>query len=295
MNKRGNKARWFAVVLGILTAINGAGLYADAQTQIEETISRMSREDKAGQMLVVSPAQMTETEDWTTDMDTVIRNVEAYHIGSILLFADDLQKTDSVKALSAALSHRGVVPILIMADPFGSLEEGLTKPSVDKGEDDAGILGSARLMTGENAVWAYSLAEEPSKDLAALGIEVEVRPEAGEKLAVVTHEKVTNPMDDGRPASMSKSMVTMTLKEVFSGAVMTDSLSIAEAAGNYGTDMAVMYALQAGADILTTPANPVNAYYGILSAIDEQLVTEDQIDSSVDKILELKKTLGLMQ
>ena len=56
-----------------------------------------------------------------------------------------------------------------------------------------------------------------------------------------------------------------------------------------------MYALQAGADILTMPENPVNAYYGILSAIDEQLVTEAQIDASVDKVLELKKTLGLLQ
>ena len=76
---------------------------------------------------------------------------------------------------------------------------------------------------------------------------------------------------------------------------MTDSLSMTSAEENYGADMAVMYALQAGADILTTPENPVNAYYGILSAIDEQLVTEAQIDASVDKVLELKKTLGLLQ
>ena len=70
---------------------------------------------------------------------------------------------------------------------------------------------------------------------------------------------------------------------------------MASAEENYGADMAVMYALQAGADILTMPENPVNAYYGILSAIDEQLVTEAQIDASVDKVLELKKTLGLLQ
>ena len=295
MNKRGYKALRLAVILGILITIHAADLSADAKTQIEETIAQMSREEKAGQMLVASPAQMTETEDWTADMDTVIRNVEAYHIGGILLFAEDLQKEEAVKSLTAALADQGNVPVLIMADPSGSRKEGLMKPSLDKKEDDAAILGTGQLMTGENAAWAYSLAEKPSEELAALGVAVEIRPEAGEALAVVTHDKVANPMDDGRPASMSKSMVAMTLKEVFPGAVMTDSLSMASAEENYGADMAVMYALQAGADILTMPENPVNAYYGILSAIDEQLVTEAQIDASVDKVLELKKTLGLLQ
>ena len=295
MNKRGYKTLRLAVIFGILITIHAVDLSADAQTQIEDTIAQMSREEKTGQMLVVSPAQMTETKDWTADMDTVIRNVEAYHIGGILLFAEDLQKVEAVKSLTASLADQGNVPVLIMADPSGNLKEGLTKPSLDKKEDDAAILGTGQLMTGENATWAYSLAEKPSEELAALGVAVEIRPEAGEALAVVTHEKVTNPMDDGRPASMSKSMVTMTLKEVFLGAVMTDSLSMTSAEENYGADMAVMYALQAGADILTTPEHPVNAYYGILSAIDEQLVTEAQIDASVDKVLELKKTLGLLQ
>lgn len=276
-----------------------AGLFQDsagAETgeKSENTgtgVSRMSREERAGQMLLVSPAQLCGEGNWTENIEQVVQNLETYHIGGLLFLAEDLSNRDAVKALTDAVQGIGSIPVLTAADSTGSLADGLAKPQAG----DASVLGTGQLVTGAEAVWAYGLAEAPSEELAELGIVLEIVPGTGTDFAVVTNEKVKNPMDDGRPAAMSKSMITTTLKADFEGVVMTDSLTMPAATEAYGGDMAVMYALQAGADVLTLPSNPVNAYYGILSAIDEQLVTEDQINASVGKLLGIKEKLGMIK
>ena len=277
--------------------------------KMEETIrarvDRMSREEKVGQMLLVSPSQLCDGGDWAANMDTVIQNMKNYYVGGLVFFADDLEDSNAVKILVDRVKEQEEIPVLTVSDAGGSLETGFTKP------DENTNMKIGPLSLGTDGIWCYSTQQTPSEEWQEEGILLDVTPgmspETGAGFAIVTHAKVkysadaemtgleNTAQDDGRPASMARSLVTEFLKEEtgFDGVVMTDSLSMPEATQNYGEDMAVMNALQAGADILTAPSNVLTAYYGIHSAIDEQLVTEEQINESVTRILEAKAKLGL--
>lgn len=273
---------------------------------INAYVSQMTREDKVGQMLLVSPSQLCDGGDWTANMDTVLQNMKNYHVGGLVFFTEDLTDLDAVKTLIDKANEQGSIPVLTVADAGGSLETGFTKP------DESTSMHIGPYAIGTEGIWCYSTQQTPSEEMQNAGILLDVTPgfspETGADFVVVTHAKVNYAsvadvnglelleMDDGRPASMSRILVTEQLKNGesgFEGTVFTDSLSMLEAVQTYGSDMAVMYALQAGADILTAPSNVLNAYYGIHSAIDEQLVTEEQIDGSMIRILELKAKLGL--
>ena len=47
-------------------------------------------------------------------------------------------------------------------------------------------------------------------------------------------------------------------------------------------------AVQAGADVILMPSDLQSAYQGILDAVQEGKITEDRLDESVRRILELK-------
>ena len=277
--------------------------------KMEETIrarvDRMSREEKVGQMLLVSPSQLCDGGDWAANMDTVIQNMKNYYVGGLIFFAEDLKDPNAVKTLIDKVKEQEGIPVLTVVDAGGSLEAGFTKP------DESINRNIGPLSMGTDEIWCYSTQQTPSKEWQERGILLDVTPgmmpETGACFAVVTHAKVkystdseitgmeNTGQDDVRPASMTRRLVTEFLKKEtgFDGVVVTDSLSMPEAMQNYGGDMAVMNALQAGADILTAPSNVLTAYYGIHSAIDEQLVMEEQINESVTRILEAKARLGL--
>lgn len=288
------RKKWIGLCLTVI-CLNLGLLSANASEdsvseQMKSRMAFMTREEKAGQMLMVSPSQLCSDADWTENIDMVLQNVELYHVGSLIFFEEDLSAPDAVVELTAALRERDGIPVLTAADVSGSLENGFTKPN-----DTAQLTVSG--FDQDAGCWAYGLTEGLPDELRDMGISLAVSAGDGTDFAVVTHARIGGSelsSEMNRPASMTKGLISE-LKSGFSGIVLTDSLSMPDAARDCSADMAVMYALQAGADILTAPANLTNAYYGILSAIDEQMVTEEQINASVLKILDTKKRLGLME
>lgn len=287
-----------AVCSGLL--MGSAALAAGDSEKIQALLGVMTKEDKVGQMLMVSPSQLCDG-DWTQNTGQVLQNIDLYHIGNLVFFQEDLENQEAVKTLTDALAARnGLVGVLTAADAAGSLETGFTKPA------EGAELAVGPFDEGTDGIWGYGAVAAPQEDLQALGIIIDMAPgadgryeadsEVSAAFAVVTHAKVDsdNDLDGGRPASMAKSIVKDTLRGAFDGVIVTDSLSMSAATEVYGADMAVQYAFQAGNDILTAPSNPVNAYYGMLSAIDEQLVSGEQVDQSVGRILEAKAALGLI-
>lgn len=298
--KNRNLCVWLTGAMCLALFVGSASLAAEGQEEAGKLLAVMTREDKVGQMLMVSPSQLCDG-DWTQNMQQVLQNVELYHIGNLVFFQEDLKDQEAVKALTDALGEKtGLIGVLTAADASGSLEEGFTKPAADT------VLATGPFEEGADGLWGYGVTSAPGEDLQALGIAVDMAPgispeheadsEKAAAFAVVTHAKVDsdNDMDGGRPASMARSIVKGTLRNVFDEVILTDSLSMAAAAEAYGADMAVQYAFLAGNDILTAPADPVNAYYGMLSAMDEQLVSEEQVNESVLRILEAKSALGLI-
>lgn len=265
---------------------------AGVSSRAEAVLSAMSLEEKVGQMLLVSPSQLADGGDWVSNMDQVLDSIQNYHIGGLIFFAQDLENTEAVRELTELVTRMDTsVGILTAADASGSLSGGLTKATADT----ALAVGPLSLAT-DGAVWCYGTVGAADETLDSLGIMLDLSAGNGTEFAVVTHALAegSETENSSRPASMTRELVTDTLKSTFGGIVMTDSLSMAEAVQTYGGDMAVQYALQAGNDILTAPANVFNAYYGILSAVAEELVTEEQIDASAGKILVEKEKMGLL-
>ena len=66
---------------------------------------------------------------------------------------------------------------------------------------------------------------------------------------------------------------------------ITDSYSAAEAS---------LMAFQAGADVLLMPADLGEAYDALLAAVQDGTISQERLDESVLRILQLKENYGLI-
>jgi len=98
------------------------------------------------------------------------------------------------------------------------------------------------------------------------------------------------------PASLSPAVVTGLLRGEmgYDGVVITDALRMAAVRGDYGTGRACVMALEAGCDMLLLPYNFTNAYNAVMKAVKEGRLTEERIDRSVRRVLQLKYSAGLI-
>ena len=77
----------------------------------------------------------------------------------------------------------------------------------------------------------------------------------------------------------------------YDGVIITDALNMGAVTANYSSAEAAVTALQAGADLLLMPGNFAEAYTGVLEAIACGELTEERIDESLARILEVKMKL----
>ncbi|MDE5539710.1 MAG: beta-N-acetylhexosaminidase [Bacilli bacterium] len=110
------------------------------------------------------------------------------------------------------------------------------------------------------------------------------------EVIMIGHLAVPNITGDSTPASLSKKLITNFLKEElgYSNLVITDALNMKAITNNYSQKQIYELAINAGVDILLIPSNPQNAINSIKSSIKNGTISEQQINSSVKKILTLK-------
>ncbi|MGP3686139.1 glycoside hydrolase family 3 protein [Streptomyces sp. IBSNAI002] len=140
------------------------------------------------------------------------------------------------------------------------------------------------VMRHSRAVWEE--LDEPSFRAAV---------EAGVD-AVMTAHIVFPALDpSGDPATLSRPIVTGILRERlgFRGVVVTDALDMAGVRQKYGDDRVPVLALLAGCDQLLNPPDLGLAHRSVLAAVESGELTEERIDESVLRILELKARRGL--
>ena len=107
---------------------------------------------------------------------------------------------------------------------------------------------------------------------------------------MVGHISLPEVTGDDLPASLSKTIITELLRGEleFDGVVVTDAMNMGAVAEHYSSAEAAVMAVQAGADMILMPADFEAAYNGILQAVQEGQITEERLDRSVERILDLK-------
>ena len=117
--------------------------------------------------------------------------------------------------------------------------------------------------------------------------------EAGANVVLVAHNVIEN-VDNTAPASLSAKMHEILRKDLgFTGVVITDDL-VMDGVREFGTDeqIAVM-AVQAGNDLLCS-TNFEAQIPAVVQAVQNGAISEERIDESVERILEMKVELGVL-
>ena len=114
--------------------------------------------------------------------------------------------------------------------------------------------------------------------------------ENGAEFIMAAHISVPNITNDDTPTSLSKTMITNVLREQmgYDGIVVTDAMNMGAVTEQYTSAQAAVKALQAGADIVLMPENFQEAYQGVLDAVKNGELTEQQINTAVTRIVKVK-------
>lgn len=113
---------------------------------------------------------------------------------------------------------------------------------------------------------------------------------AGADFVMVSHLSLPNVTGDNTPSSLSGKMVTEILRQQlgFQGIIITDAMNVAAITEYYTADEAAVKALQAGVDMIFMPEDYGTAYTGVLEALQNGSLTEEQINESLRRIFRVK-------
>ncbi|MCX5013848.1 glycoside hydrolase family 3 protein [Streptomyces sp. NBC_00555] len=181
----------------------------------------------------------------------------------------------------------GAVAELVAAQVSGYQEAGVAataKHFPGHGDTETDSHVGLPVMRHSRAVWE-ELDEPPFRAAVQAGVD-----------AIMTAHIVFPALDpSGDPATLSRPIVTGILRERlgFRGVVVTDALDMAGVRQKYGDDRVPVLALLAGCDQLLNPPDLGLAYRSVLAAVESGELTEERIDESVLRILELKARRGL--
>lgn len=120
--------------------------------------------------------------------------------------------------------------------------------------------------------------------------------EKGAEFVLVSHMSLKKVTGSDIPATMSSKIMKDILRNElgFSGIIITDSFSMKAVTNYYSPGSAAVNAVLAGADMILMPENLDDAVDSIKGAIASGRISEDRINESVERILNVKAQRGLM-
>ena len=109
-------------------------------------------------------------------------------------------------------------------------------------------------------------------------------------MIMAAHITLPNITSDGLPASLSYEMLTEKLRGElgYDGLIATDSLSMGAIVNTYGSAESAKTAFLAGADLLLMPRDYIDAFDGMVQAVESGEITGQRLEESVLRILQLK-------
>lgn len=114
--------------------------------------------------------------------------------------------------------------------------------------------------------------------------------EWGVKFVMVGHISLPQVTGNDTPASLSSYVIGRLLREElgYDGIVLTDALNMKAVTDQYDSSQAAVKAILAGNDMILMPKDFQSAYQGILEAIENGVISQERLDESLRRILELK-------
>ena len=171
-----------------------------------------------------------------------------------------------------------------------------------KGLQDHGMIATAKHFPGHGDTQTdshSSLAMIPSDSTRLWSLELKpfaTMAEAGVDVVMVAHVHAPDYQPEADdPATLSPFWVTDVLKGRlgFDGAIITDGMGMGGITKNYSDDYAIVKAVQAGCHIIIQNYDMVGSIDAIEKAVLDGEISEQQINSSALKMLELKYKVGL--
>ena len=132
------------------------------------------------------------------------------------------------------------------------------------------------------------------RDVEFLPFEAGIK--AGADFVMVSHVSVSSVTGQDVPASLSSLMVNDILRDElqYENVIITDALNMKGITKFYDPDTAAVLAIQAGNDVILMPDNFEEAFQGVLDAVEDGTLSEEQIDRAVARILTVKIRRGIL-
>lgn len=171
--------------------------------------------------------------------------------------------------------------------------------SLAKGLENTGIIPVYKHFPGhgdtlEDSHTTLPIINKTKEEL----MDMELKPfieaiENDAEIIMVSHLAVPKITGNNTPATLSKEIITDLLKEElgYEGLVITDGLNMKALTNEYTEEEIYINAINAGVDILLMPDFDIETINIIKQAITSAEISEEQIDKSVSKILDLKYDL----
>lgn len=136
--------------------------------------------------------------------------------------------------------------------------------------------------------WEELLACETLPFAAGLG--------AGADMVMAAHIAAPAVTGSDEPASLSRVLLTEKLRGElgYEGVIVTDSLEMNAVSGFYDPQEACVAAILAGADLLLMPSDYEAAFDAVLAAAEDGTISQERLDASVRRILQLRVSLRAM-
>lgn len=173
-----------------------------------------------------------------------------------------------------------------------------------RGVESEGILATAKHFPGHGDTDTDSHLALPTIDHDFERIQnlelvpFKVNIESGLQSIMSAHIAYPNISENiGRPSTLDESILNRILIDSlgFDGLVVTDGLEMQGITNHYSPGEAVVLALKAGADLMLISPDELTAIDDVYDAIKIGRLSEERVDQSVRKLLELKKNRGVFE
>ncbi|WP_042142230.1 beta-N-acetylhexosaminidase [Paucisalibacillus sp. EB02] len=241
-------------------------------------------------------------EELPTNKEIGLRNDPelSYQIGTIL--AKELQAFGMNMNYSPVMDVNSNPKNPVIGDrAFGDESELVSKLGIQtmKGMEDENIIPVVKHFPGHGDTSVDSHLELPriDKSLAQL-YDLELIPfidsiHEGADVVMVAHI-LFQQLDEEYPSSMSKPIITGLLRDElgFEGVIVTDDMMMDAIENHYEIGEAAVQSVKAGNDIILISEHYediVRSFEAIKAAVQDGEISEERIDESVERIIELKE------